>query len=127
MTSKNQNQKTSKLKVFLRKAENYLLGYLLYAVIMAALFFLIFRIRMDMILISTELGYNIFQVRTITNYSILISSLIMLVGVGYSEDRLRKAIEENRMWKVLLRIYLVTAAVWVFWLCVYYIAMWIIL
>lgn len=126
MTSNGQNQKTSRLKSFLQKAEHYLVGYLLYAGTMAALFFLLFRIRLDAILITSGMGYNIVQVRGTSNFIIVILALIMLVGVGYSEDRLRKAIEENRMWKVLLRIYLVTAAAWIFWLCIYTVAKWIV-
>jgi hypothetical protein len=127
MISNTQNQKTARRKELLRKAGNYLLGYVLYAGVMAALFFLLWRIFTDVTLVSSLMGYNVFQVEGITNYTVVILGLIMLVGVGYSEDRLRKAIPENRMWKVLLRIYLVTAAAWALWMGAYYVVVWFIL
>lgn len=102
-----------------------MLAYLLYAVCMAALMFLLFRIYVDMNLITSVAGSNVFQVSWMANWTVLIVGLVMLVGVGYSEDRLRKAIEENRMWKVLLRVYLATAAAWALWEAIYYVAMWI--
>ncbi|MHB9004911.1 MAG: hypothetical protein ACYC6C_12785 [Coriobacteriia bacterium] len=126
MTTNGQYQKTSRLKMLFRKAGTYLLGYLLYAGVMAALFFLLFRVRLDTILITSVLGYNIVQVRGASNFLVVSLALIMLVGVGYSEDQLRKAIEENKMWKVLLRIYAVTAAVWIVWVSVYTLATWVI-
>jgi hypothetical protein len=127
MKSNAQNQKTSRLKAFLRKAAKYFLGYLLYTVCMAALVFLLFRIDMDLTLILTALGDSKFQVRGITNWTVVIMGLLMLVGIGFSEDWLRKSIAENRMWKVLLRMYLATAAAWLLWEGIYFVAIRIIL
>jgi hypothetical protein len=127
MTSNTQNQKPSRLKEFLRKAANYLLGYLLYAGPMVALVFLLFRIYVDLNLITSVAGYNKFQVSLIANWGVLLIGLVLLVGVGFSEDRLRKSIAENGMWKVLLWIYLATAAIWAVWEGVYYVSMWILL
>jgi hypothetical protein len=127
MTSNTQNQKPSRLKEFLRKAANYLLGYLLYAGPMVALVFLLFRIYVDLNLITSVAGYNKFQVSLIANWAVLLIGLVLLVGVGFSEDRLRKSIAENRMWKVLLWIYLATGAIWAVWEGVYYVSMWFLL
>jgi len=127
MASNNPNNNTSKTKSLFYKAGRYLLGYFLFTVILAALFFLLWRIRADVIIMAYQLDYNIVQVTGISNYTIVIAGILMLVGVGYSEDRLRKAIEENRMWKPIRRIFVATAALWGIWVAIYYVAMWIIL
>jgi hypothetical protein len=121
MTSNAQNQNAKRIE-FLRKAGNYLLGYLLYTAAMLALLFLIFRIDTDMTLILCARGDGKFQVRGITNWTVFGISLIMLAGFVISEDRLRKAMAENRMWKVLLRIYLVSGGAWALWECIYQVA-----
>ena len=127
MTIPNQDPKTSKIKAFLRKAMYYVVGYLLYAVTMAALIFLLFRIRLDVILIADLLRFKIWEIRGIVNISLVVIGILMFILVGFSEDRLRKSIEENRMWKVLLRIYIGTGAAWALWTLLYYISVWIIL
>jgi hypothetical protein len=125
MTSISQDPKTSKFQAFLRKAARYLLGYLLFAVDMVALIFLLFRIRLDTILISDIFEYEIWEIRSITTFTILIIGLIMFAVVAYCEDRLRKAIETNGMWwKVLLRIYLGTAVAWILEICIYNAVVW---
>jgi hypothetical protein len=45
---------------------------------------------------------------------------MMLVGVVYSEDYLRKGIAQNRMWKHILRIFLYTGSAILVSLGLYY-------
>ncbi len=126
MNSTDKNNKAARRKAFLQKAGNYTIGYLLYALVLVALFFLLFRIRSDVILLAYQAGKNMVDVRGISNIIVLLVALIMLVGMVYSEDYLRKGIADGRLWNCILRIYIAAASAWAFWLVLFYILVWVI-
>jgi hypothetical protein len=127
MSLDNQNNKATRRRQFFKTAGNYIAGYSLLALVMLALFFLLFRIRSDVILLAFQSGKNQVDVRGISNIIIVFAGLIMMVGVVYAEDYLRKGIPERRLWQCILRIYIATAGAWVFWLALFYILLWIIM
>lgn len=126
MTSTNQNNKSARKKLFFQRAGSFAIGYFLYALVMAALFFLLFRIRSDVILLAFQAGKNLVDVRGISNIIVVAAGVIMLVGVVYSEDYLRKGIFDGKLWKCILRIALATGIAWGGWLVLFYLLYWII-
>ncbi|MCE5208124.1 MAG: hypothetical protein LLG42_07410 [Chloroflexi bacterium] len=120
MTSDNQDRKiTSKTDRF-RIVGNYVLGYLFFAIFLFLLVFLLFRIRANVIQIAFLLGNNEVKVKGISNLAVLFSAIIMLAGIVFSEDYLRKGIAQNRMWKHILRIFIVTGSAILVSLGLYY-------
>lgn len=117
---------TNPKKSFFRTAGAYIIAYLLFAIVLLSLVLLLFRIRSDVIMVAFELGNNRAVVRGLSNISVVIAGIVMLVGVVYSDDYLRRGIEAGKMWKHILRIFIVTAAAWALWMLAYFIAIWII-
>src|SRR4030042_6798348 len=89
----------------------YLIGYVLFGIFILLLIFLLFRIRINIVQIGFLLGYNQGRVKGMSNLGVLISGVLMLIAVVFSEDYLRKGIEKDQMWIQLLRIFLVEGVV----------------
>lgn len=98
---------TIQTKSNFRIAATYIIGYLTFTASLLLVVILLFRIRMNIVQIAFLLGKNQVEVKGLANFGVLISGIILLAGIIFSEDYLRKGIEKNRMWKHLLRIFLV--------------------
>lgn len=114
-------------KSFLQKAGAYVIGYLFLLIVFVSLIFLLFNIRGDVIDIAFFLGKNSVQVRGISNLAIMLAGIVMLVGLVYSDDYLRRGIIAGKMWKHILHIALAAAGAWLIELLTVLFIKWVVL
>ena len=105
----------------LQIAGRYILVYSIFIVFLVLAAFLLFRIRMNVIQIGFLLGYNQVQVKGFSNLGVLISGILILGGIVFAEDYLRKGVELGLMWKRLLRVFIIEAGIILLSLLLYYI------
>ncbi len=113
-------QKQKKPESRLQTAGSYILLYLVFIVFLVMAAFLLFRVRMNVIQIGFLLGYNQVQVKGFSNLGVLISGVLILAGIVFAEDYLRKGVQEGLMWKRILRVFILEAGVILLSLLSYY-------
>ena len=105
-TAQNQNLDADKKSTGMNRVLRYIAGYSLFLVFLVAAAFLIFRLRANLIQIAFLLGYNQVKVKGIANLGILFGGILVLAGVIFSEDYLRKGIQKKQMLQHALHIFL---------------------
>lgn len=115
--SEKENKNSNRTQLVLR----YIFGYLLFFVFLILSAFLLFRLRTNLIQISFLLGYNQVQVKGISNLGVLIGGVLILSGIVFSEDYLRKGIQQADLWPRVLRLFLVEGGLILFSFALYYV------
>ena len=76
----------------------YVACYVIVLVLAAMGVWLIFTIQPLLFRLSVWLRLNPWQVRAVDNFSVVTMGLIWLIGVLILEYRLRRGVEQNRLW-----------------------------
>jgi hypothetical protein len=82
----------------------YLLCYTIFLMLVGLALFILFRVRSDIIVVAFWMGYNQVIVKGISNLGVMIAGIIILGGVIFMEDHLRKGVENGLFWKRALRL-----------------------
>ena len=123
MNTNNSLSKANKKEGRSPRVFKYIIGYTLFIIFLVLAALLLFRVRMNLIQIGFLLGYNAVQVKGISNLGVLFGGILILAGIIFSEDYLRKGIEQDRLWVHARRIFTVEIGLLAFSLILYYVLM----
>jgi hypothetical protein len=99
----------------------FLTCYSVFAVLATAAALFLFRVRLNFIQISFYLGNNRVATKGISNVAVLIFGIVILSGIVFMEDYLRKGVNEGLFWRRVLQIVIVEAILFALSMGIYYI------
>jgi hypothetical protein len=121
MKTNNSLTPENKKKERVQRVFRYIIGYTLFIIFLILAAFLLFRVRTNLVQIGYLMGYNAVQVKGISNLGVLFGGILILAGIIFSEDYLRKGIQQESLWKHALRIFIVEVGLIAFSFILYYV------